>query len=62
MYTLEYDVMMLEVIFFSPPQEFLPLFLPTFLLRHVNGLPILDGSNNSRTVWKWTLESVDCTI
>jgi hypothetical protein len=28
MYTLEYDVMMLEVISFF--QEFLPLFLPTF--------------------------------
>jgi hypothetical protein len=59
MYTLEYGVMMLEVIFF---QEFLPLFLPTFWLHHVNGSPILDSSNNSRTVWNWTQESVDCSI
>jgi hypothetical protein len=62
MYTLEYDVMMLEVIFFFPLQEFLPLFLPTFLLHHVNGSPILDSSNNTRTVWKQALESVDCSI
>jgi hypothetical protein len=59
MYTLEYGVMMLEVIFFSGS---LLLFLPTLRLHLVNGSPILDNSNNSRRVWKWTLESVDRNI